>query len=135
VGRAADCPSLRRGLPYGDGGHTEVVRHNLTWLLNEWFKTFGKPVLVTEFGADTIAGFHEDPPVVWSEEYQCELLEEHLRVFESLDFVIGEHVWNFADFMTRQGTGRAVGNRKGVFTRQRKPKAAAFLLRRCWSSA
>ncbi len=39
-------------------------------------------------------------------------------------------IWNFADFMTKQQYHRVAGNRKGVFTRQRQPKAAAHLLRR-----
>ena len=38
-------------------------------------------------------------------------------------------IWNFADFMTRQEVKRAWGNRKGIFTRDRHPKASAHLLR------
>ena len=38
-------------------------------------------------------------------------------------------VWNFADFMTSQGVTRVVGNRKGLFTRQRQPKLAAHTVR------
>ena len=45
-------------------------------------------------------------------------------------------IWNFADFMTKQQYHRVAGNRKGVFTRQRQPKAAAHVLRtRYWSLA
>jgi beta-glucuronidase len=117
---------------YGDSGHPEVIPHGLEWLLREWHAKFKKPVLLTEFGADTIAGFHADPPQMWSEEYQCEVLRRYHEVLDKLDFVIGEHVWNFADFMTKQGAGRVIGNRKGVFTRQRQPKAAAFVLRERW---
>jgi beta-glucuronidase len=54
------------------------------------------------------------------------------RVFDRIDAVVGEHVWAFADFATGPGTGRVDGNRKGVFTRDRRPKAAAQLLRRRW---
>ena len=43
---------------------------------------------------------------------------------------IGEMIWCFADFMTKQEITRVGGNRKGVFTRQRQPKAAAHILRR-----
>jgi beta-glucuronidase len=46
--------------------------------------------------------------------------------------VVGEHVWNFADFATGPGITRVDGNRKGVFTRDRRPKSAAFTLRRRW---
>lgn len=39
----------------------------------------------------------------------------------------------FADFATGYGVGRADGNKKGVFIRDRRPKAAAFALRRRWT--
>jgi beta-glucuronidase len=55
-----------------------------------------------------------------------------LRVFARVPEVIGEHVWNFADFATAQAVHRPGGNYKGVFTRDRQPKAAAWLLRRLW---
>jgi beta-glucuronidase len=45
---------------------------------------------------------------------------------------VGEHVWNFADFKTAEGLIRVDGNKKGVFTRDRKPKLAARLLRDRW---
>jgi beta-glucuronidase len=54
------------------------------------------------------------------------------RVFDRIDVVIGEHVWNFADFATSSAIGRVDGNRKGVFTRDRRPKSAAFALRCRW---
>lgn len=89
---------------------------------------------MSEYGADTIAGFHQDPPVMFSEEYQCELLKRYHNIFDKLDFVIGEHVWNFADFATKQGVTRVLGNKKGVFTRQRQPKSAAHLLKERWNN-
>ena len=47
--------------------------------------------------------------------------------------MVGEHVWNFADFATPQMVHRVGGNRKGVFTRDRQPKAAAHWLRARWT--
>ncbi len=69
---------------------------------------------------------------MFSEEFQCEFLERYHRVFDRLPYVIGEHVWNFADFATKEGLSRVIGNRKGVFTRQRHPKMAAHVLRKRW---
>ena len=68
----------------------------------------------------------------WSEEYQVEYLDMNHRVFDRIDAVVGEHVWNFADFTTTSGIMRVGGNKKGVFTRDRLPKAAAHALRRRW---
>ena len=42
---------------------------------------------------------------------------------------LGEMPWVFSDFMTKQEIRRVVGNRKGIFTRDRQPKLAAHLLR------
>lgn len=100
----------------------------------KWHEKYGKPIIVTEFGADTLEGLHMLPSETFSEEYQKEFLEENCRVFDEMDFVVGEHVWNFADFKTKQGVIRARGNRKGIFTRERQPKAAAFWLKERWKN-
>ena len=75
---------------------------------------------------------------MFSEEYQKAMLKEYHSVFDKKrkEYVIGELIWNFADFMTDQGTTRVLGNKKGIFTRQRQPKSAAFVLReRYWKIA
>jgi beta-glucuronidase len=72
----------------------------------------------------------DDP---WSEEFQVAFLDMYHRVFDRVDAVAGEQVWNFADFATRAGIMRVGGNKKGVFTRDRRPKSAAFALRRRWT--
>lgn len=92
-----------------------------------------KPIVITEFGADAIPGSHADPPALWSEEYQAELIERLIRVARQRPFVAGAHVWAFADFATAQATHRPQSlNYKGVFTRDRQPKLAARRLRALW---
>ena len=93
-----------------------------------------RPFVFTEYGGDTLSSEHKLPSVMWSQEYQREVLEMLHRVFDSYDFVQGEQVWNFADFQTGEGIMRVNGNKKGVFTRQRQPKDAAFLLKARWES-
>jgi beta-glucuronidase len=100
--------------------------------LKAWADKHGKPIIITEYGADTLPGLHDVLPGPWTEEYQVELLEMSHRVFDRIEAVVGEQVWNFADFATVAGVIRVGGNRKGVFTRERKPKAAAYLLRQRW---
>lgn len=92
-----------------------------------------KPIIITEYGADTLPGNHSLTPQPWSEEYQVDYLDMNHRVFDSIPAVVGEHVWNFADFATTSGIMRVDGNKKGVFTRDRRPKSAAFALRRRWN--
>jgi beta-glucuronidase len=92
----------------------------------------GKPLFVSEFGADALAGEHATYPQLFSEEYQADLIEAYWRAIEAHAALIGGHVWNFADFRTAQHGRRVVLNLKGVFTRDRRPEAAAFRVRELW---
>lgn len=101
--------------------------------LEDWYRAEGKPIIITEYGCDTIAGLHKLPSIMFSEEFQVEFLEAYHKIYDMLPFVIGEQVWNFADFMTGEDIVRIDGNKKGVFTRQRQPKMAAHYLRERWA--
>jgi beta-glucuronidase len=93
-----------------------------------------KPIMMTEFGADTMAGMHGHPAVMWTEEYQAEYMRGHLSVAARKDYIAGMQVWNFADFAAVQSIMRVGGlNMKGVFTRTRTPKMAAHVLREFWT--
>ena len=98
----------------------------------EYFAAFGKPLMITEYGADAVGGIHSAVPNMFSEEFQAEYYKAINAVLDEYGFVIGEHAWNFADFQTVQGTMRADGNKKGVFTRDRRPKLAAHYLKERW---
>lgn len=118
---------------YSDHGHLEVIGLQVKNEMNEWYEKYHKPMLMTEYGADTVAGLHKMPAVAFSEEFQCAFLTEFHKAFDQLDFMIGEQVWAFADFQTKQGLTRVDGNKKGVFTRNRQPKMAAYTLRERWT--
>jgi beta-glucuronidase len=91
-----------------------------------------KPVVLSEFGADTMAGFHYEPPQMFSGEFQVEFIRTCCGILDELDFIAGEHVWVLADFATKQEVHRVMGNRKGIFTRDRSPKMYAHLLMERW---
>lgn len=92
-----------------------------------------KPVLISEFGVDTIPGMHAEPPVMFSEEYQVDFLDATLTLLDAKPFVIGAHIWNLCDFATAQSITRVAGrNFKGLFTREREPKMAARHVRERW---
>ncbi len=98
----------------------------------KFWEELGKPFMFTEYGADTVAGFHDTVPVMFTEEYQIEYYRMNHKVMDVLKHFIGEQVWNFADFATSQGIMRVQGNKKGIFTRDRKPKQAAYYLKERW---
>ncbi|XP_029374551.1 beta-glucuronidase isoform X2 [Echeneis naucrates] len=123
---------------YHDPGHTEVIPIQLNTQFENWYGKYQKPIIQSEYGADAVSGLHSDPPMMFTEEYQKVVLQNYHDVFDQKrkQYVVGELIWNFADFMTAQGLIRVVGNKKGIFTRQRQPKAAAFLLKdRYWRLA
>lgn len=117
---------------YVHAGDLQAAEAALESELRDWARLHGKPVIVTEYGADTLSGLHSVVEVPWSEEYQERFLEMYHRVFDRIDAVVGEHIWNFADFATRPAISRVEGNKKGLFTRDRRPKSAAFSVRRRW---
>lgn len=114
-------------------GALEVIKLQVIDDFEGWNKKYPqKPIMISEYGADTVAGLHSSPTVAFSEDYQSEFFLNYFAAFDHLrekNFFIGEHVWNFADFMTTQTTTRVNGNKKGVFTRDRQPKSAARILR------
>jgi beta-glucuronidase len=95
-------------------------------------KRYGKPMLFTEFGADAVAGMHSTSDQLFTEEYQADFLEAYWDIIDKTPGCIGGHVWNFADFRTAQHHRRVQFNMKGVFTRVRDPKMAAWTLKRLW---
>ncbi len=117
---------------YTDHGDCSVVEAQLSKDLQDFYDKYQKPVILTEFGADTIEGLHALPAVTFSEDFQMMYVAENCKTLDKLDFCIGEHVWNFADFTTHQTGSRVRGNRKGVFTKERQPKMVAYYLKDRW---
>lgn len=114
-------------------GQIDAAKKDLRDTLEKMYAAFRKPILIAEFGADTIPGLHRLPAEQWSEEYQTELILGLIEVMRELDYVVGEHIWNFADFRTAQNFVRVGGNKKGIFTRDRQPKMAAHFVRKLWA--
>jgi beta-glucuronidase len=100
--------------------------------LRGWESKYGRPMIMTEYGADTVAGLHSLRDQPWSEEYQVKFNDMYHRVHDRTPGMVGEQVWNFADFATAAGIWRVEGNKKGIFTRDRKPKSIAHVLRKRW---
>ncbi len=118
---------------YNLSGDLDAAAYALNIELDFWAEQ-NKPVILTEYGADAVAGLHRNVPQMFSEEYQVKYFEAINRVLDNRAFIIGEHPWNFADFDTFQGCMRVGGNKKGLFTRERNPKMAAHYFKKRWMS-
>jgi len=130
------CTDLYYGW-YSFGGQLQdAARGALEAALNQLHEKHKKPIIVTEFGAVSIAGVHSQPADMYSEEYQAEMLEMYFRTFSKYDYVVGGHPYTFADYRTPQAVRLPeTMNPKGVFTRDRRPKYAAHRLRELWQKA
>jgi beta-glucuronidase len=121
---------------YSHGGNLDEALALLSAELDALHERFGKPILLAEFGADAIPGHHAQPPEMFSEEYQAELLVRYIKLLHAKPYVIGGHIWNLCDFKTSQGITRAGAlNYKGIFTRDRRPKLAAHRIRSLWRAS
>jgi beta-glucuronidase len=135
-----DVVSINRYVAwYSQYGRLDQITDIISKDLSDWRLTYPtKPILMTEFGADTIPGLHNDPPFMFTEEYQKDFYAAYHVAFDNVSsllhpdtgYFIGELPWTMFDFSTDQATRRVGGyNHKGLCTRQRQPKAAAFLIK------
>jgi beta-glucuronidase len=107
---------------YAHGGQLEVAKASLRAELTRWNQVQpGKPIMFTEFGADTIAGFHDTTPVMFSEEYQVACLQDNHEVIDEFPTFIGEQVWHFTVFQTSQGVMRVQGNKRACSPENASP--------------
>lgn len=119
---------------YSLGGRLDEAAKAFGKYLDHVHEVLRKPIVITECGAEAIPGDHDDPPRMWSEEYQVEFLRHYLEVVGKRPYMAGFHVWNLHDFKTPQSIIRALSeNNKGVFTRDRRPKMGAHFLRSRWN--
>ena len=107
-----------------------IRKHAVSWLE----KYPEKPFIHSEWGAGAVSGLHSLPSSTYSEDYQAEIVRVHHQAFMELwseyDNFAGHMLWQFADFETHDGARRVSGNRKGVFTRDREPKEAAYVFKK-----
>lgn len=98
--------------------------------LMEWIETTegaGKPLILSEFGAGAVYGFHDYSRVKWSEERQEDILRAQLEAFLGRDYVSGTYIWQFCDNRVSEEIMRQrpnTRNNKGIVDGYRRPKLA-----------
>ncbi|VTS12825.1 beta-glucuronidase [Streptococcus pseudoporcinus] len=118
---------------YVDHGDLKKGETGLRKELLAWQEKFPKkPIIMTEYGADTLPGLHSSWDIPYTEEFQSAFYEMSHRVFDSIPNLVGEQVWNFADFETNLMLLRVQGNHKGLFSRNRQPKQVVRDFKERW---
>ncbi len=120
---------------YDNHGDLKKAEIALRKELSLWQEKYpDKPIIITEYGADTVPGYHTMWDIPYTEEYQCDYYAMNHRVFDELPNLVGEQVWNFADFETNVLIIRVKGNHKGLFSRNREPKQVVRDFAKRWKA-
>jgi beta-glucuronidase len=93
---------------------------------------FNKPVVITEFGGDALAGFHADENTRWSEEYQAALYKNQFILLGKMAGLRGMTPWILCDFRSprrQEPYYQDLFNRKGLISETGKKKLAFFTLK------
>jgi beta-glucuronidase len=126
-----DIVSVNRYVGWYEGAPSDIeasLEEYLVWLNSpESMGGSGKPVILSEFGAGGQYGFRHPNHAHWTEEYQCDVLDESLRVYLKHDDVVGAAIWQFCDVRITEGwwkTRPRTMNNKGTVDEYRRPKLA-----------
>jgi beta-glucuronidase len=98
---------------------------------------YNKPVVITEFGADALGGYHADADTRWSEEYQERLYENQIKMLTAIPGLRGMTPWILTDFRSPRRQHpyfQDFWNRKGLISDEGKKKKAFFTLKSYYDS-
>lgn len=112
------------------GGEIDNIK-NIRWEID-----MNKPVIISEFGAGALQGFHGDSLTRWTEEFQDLLYRETLPVLAEIPQLSGITPWILADFRSprRMLIPYQNGwNRKGLISETGNRKKAFYTLQKFYS--
>ncbi|GAB3102120.1 beta-glucuronidase [Aestuariicella hydrocarbonica] len=110
-----------------------LMRNAMLEVMSEirFSNAFGKPMIISEFGAGAKQGLHSDKALIWSEEYQAKVYRAQLDMLEKSPQVQGYSPWVLKDFRShlRELNGiQDTYNRKGLVSETGEKKIAFDVL-------
>lgn len=112
------------------GGDVDNIK-NIRWDID-----IDKPIIISEFGAGALQGFHGDSLTRWSEEFQELLYRETLPVLAKIPQLSGITPWILADFRSPRRVlipYQNGWNRKGLISETGNRKKAFYTLQKFYS--
>ncbi|MFY7828607.1 MAG: glycoside hydrolase family 2 protein [Flectobacillus sp.] len=98
----------------------------------KWTSKYQKPLIISEFGAEAVAGLHGKPDEIWTEEYQNRIFENQVKMLNSISFLQGTSVWVLMDFrspLRLLPIKQDFFNRKGIVSEKGIKKMAFYTLK------
>ena len=99
----------------------------------KWSFTQGKPVIISEFGAGALGGYHADKDTRWTEEYQEYLYQQTILMLKQMPNLQGVSPWILADFRSPKRNLPKIQdgwNRKGLISNTGDRKKAFYVLQK-----
>ena len=87
-----------------------------------------KPVIITEFGADALTGYHGTYEDKGTEECQKYVYEKQIETLKDIEYIKGMTPWIMFDFRCPRRTShiQKYYNRKGLLSEDKKYRKPAF---------
>jgi beta-glucuronidase len=99
----------------------------------DWTSPYDKPLIMSEFGGDALAGYHGEALARWTEEYQESLYQHQIAMLKRIPFLRGTSPWILKDFRSPRRTLPQIEdyfNRKGLVSDDGRKKKAFFVLQK-----
>jgi len=103
----------------------------------KWTSKFSKPLIMSEFGAEGVAGLHGNPDEIWTEEYQNRIYENQVKMLNNIPFLSGTTAWVLMDFrspLRMLPRKQDFFNRKGLISDKGIKKMAFYTLKKWYQS-
>jgi beta-glucuronidase len=97
----------------------------------KWVSDYDKPILVSEFGAGALQGYHGDAEQVFTEENQAAIYRYNLEMLDNMENLRGVSPWILKDFRSPRRPLAHIQdywNRKGLLSENGIKKKAWYVL-------
>ena len=123
--------------PLGEIVDVLAVNEYFGWYYGEpegvvWETAFEKPLVMSELGADALAGHHGAAEERYTEEFQARFYERQIAMLETIPFLRGLSPWILQDFRSPRRNLPGIQdhyNRKGLVSERGQRKLAFAVLR------
>jgi beta-glucuronidase len=102
----------------------------------QWKFAYDKPVIVSEFGAGALYNLHGDAQTRFTEEYQANVFDHQLAMWQRVPQLAGMSPWLLMDFRSPRRPLPGIQdyfNRKGLISDQGQRKQAFYMLQKFYT--